>query len=82
MKASNSPLLLVPGPASGGPAAEADLRIINTCSVTTEAAAKSGQLSRRAARENGRAVVSLPQLASDGLPQSFADGPIDPFNAN
>ncbi|MCC7349162.1 MAG: MiaB/RimO family radical SAM methylthiotransferase [Phycisphaerales bacterium] len=38
-------------------AAEADLRIVNTCSVTTEAAAKSRQISRR--------MLSLPVLGSN-----------------
>ena len=49
---------------------DADLRIINTCSVTTQAAAKSRQLSRRAARAPGRAVVSLPQFAR--IPEPIA----------
>lgn len=38
-------------------ASDADLRIVNTCSVTTEAAAKSRQISRR--------MVSLPMLGSN-----------------
>jgi threonylcarbamoyladenosine tRNA methylthiotransferase MtaB len=43
---------------------DADLRVINTCSVTTGAAAKSRQLCRRVARQPGRSVISLPQFAS------------------
>src|SRR4051812_38395358 len=59
----------------------ADLRIINSCSVTVQAAAKSRQLTRRATAEgsndspgSGRRVA-LKQLASGGDPA--ADPPSD-----
>lgn len=48
--------------------ADADLRIVNTCSVTTEAAAKSRQISRR--------MVSLPVLKAAGGSAGLSD--LDP----
>src|SRR5512145_2929695 len=58
-----------------GAASEADLVVINTCSVTSEAAADSRQKIRRAAREGAGEIVVTgcwstlqPQAASE-LPQ-------------
>ena len=52
---------LVPAASAG----EADLRIINTCSVTVQAASKSRQASRNASRDAARSThsIQLPQLA-------------------
>src|SRR5688500_7459144 len=56
---------LVPAASEG----EADLRIINTCSVTVQAASKSRQASRNASRNASRDAarsthsIQLPQLA-------------------
>src|SRR4051812_9470080 len=50
-------------------AAEADLRVVNTCSVTSQAAGKSRQLARRSAAV-GAGRVTLPVLPSSGHTQS------------
>src|SRR5689334_5945100 len=37
---------------------QADLKVINTCSVTTDAASKSRQAARRAGRSDSRVIVT------------------------
>src|SRR5690242_16326311 len=54
-----------------------DLRVINTCSVTVQAASKSRQMARRAARSLGSSVahrLSLPVLSTSSIGQMNATG--------
>jgi threonylcarbamoyladenosine tRNA methylthiotransferase MtaB len=51
----------------GGRGGDADLRIINTCSVTVQAASKSRQAVRRAARPSRIRSLSLPVLSPSSV---------------
>lgn len=55
-------------------AAEADLRIVNTCSVTAESASKSRQTIRRAVRLNVLSSSSNPSSASSQCTENFTRG--------